>query len=228
MSQLQYVPSNQAHEQPYGEVYRWWWTRFLENRFAEDPKWKQCKWKSERQYTTAWESQRYTCTKSIFQRQATQREADDEFDDESSPHKKPKKSLIKKTAATKHKAPKMAKSGSQQREASNLSFEEKAPASESEGDGSDDDDDGEYGTVVVEPKKKKVLKEANTKKLIKEKKKWLHGKGGVKPSLPPVEPPDVNKVKTKQRVTGDPSKTGAGMMNGRDESESSQTLSSPN
>lgn len=156
------------------------------------------------------------------------READDEFDDESSPHKKPKKSLIKKTAATKHKAPKMAKSGSQQREASNLSFEEKAPASESEGDGSDDDDDGEYGTVVVEPKKKKVLKEANTKKLIKEKKKWLHGKGGVKPSLPPVEPPDVNKVKTKQRVTGDPSKTGAGMMNGRDESESSQTLSSPN
>jgi hypothetical protein len=135
------------------------------------------------------------------------RSAGDDFDSDSPPQKK-KKKTIKKTLTTKLKVlPKPLKStiGSQH-SASNLSFEEKAPQSEEEED--EDDGDGEYGTVVVEPKAKakaakKKVKEAESKK------KWLHGKGGGKAVLPPLQT----------------AKNGNG---GREASESSQTLSSPN
>lgn len=139
------------------------------------------------------------------------REAGDDFDSDSSPQKK--KKLIKKTAITKLKVPKMMKTASQQW-TSNLSFEEKAPNSEDEDEEGDDDGDGEYGTVVVEPKKKKVPAKKG-KEVLGSKKKWLHGKGGVKPIISPAEPPDVAKIKIK-KAEGDM------------ESESSQTLSSPN
>ena len=141
------------------------------------------------------------------------REAGDDFDSDSSPQKK--KKLIKKTAATKLKAPKIMKSASQM-SSSNLSFEQKVPNSDDEDDDGDDDNDGEYGTVVVEPKKKlKGVVVKKGKENLGSKKKWLHGKGGVKPNLPPVGAPDPVKIKVK-KAEGDP------------ESESSQTLSSPN
>ena len=139
------------------------------------------------------------------------REVGDDFDSDSSPQKK--KKLVKKTAATKLKAPKMMKSASQI-SSSNLSFEQKAPNSEDEDDDGDDDNDGEYGTVVVEPKKKMKGIVKKGKETLGSKKKWLHGKGGVKPNLPPVGAPEVAKIKVK-KAEGDP------------ESESSQTLSSP-
>ena len=142
------------------------------------------------------------------------RDAGDSLDSDESPQKK--KKTTKKTAANKLKAPKMTKSASQH-SASNLSFEQKADPSDVEDDDGDDDKDGEYGTVVVEPKKKlkpvkKQPKEAESKK------KWLHGKGGAKPILPPpAEPPGAKNAMAKS------------MSNGKDnESESSQTLSSPN
>jgi hypothetical protein len=135
------------------------------------------------------------------------RSAGDDFDSDSPPQKK-KKKVIKKAPATKLKVPKISKSilGGQH-SASNLSFEEKAPQSDAEED--EEDGDGEYGTVVVEPKTKakaatKKAKEAESKK------KWLHGKGGVKATLPPLET----------------AKNGNGAVDV--ESESSQTLSSPN
>jgi hypothetical protein len=163
------------------------------------------------------------------------RDRDDEFDSDSSPQKKPKKNLIKKSATNKLKelkAPKMSKSASQQREASNLSFEEKPPGnSESEDDDGDDDGDGEYGTVTVEPKKKlKAI--AVGKKVLKDKKKWMHGKGGVKPSLPPIEPPDSSSGKLVSAVASKVKNGVGAVVNGKadigGESESSQTLSSPN
>ena len=140
------------------------------------------------------------------------RDAGDDFDSDSSPQKK--KKLVKKTAAMKLKAPKMMKSSSQMSN-SNLSFEQKPPNSGDEDDDGDDDNDGEYGTVVVEPKKKIKNLVKKGKETQGSKKKWLHGKGGVKPNLPPVSAPEVAKIKVK-RAEGDP------------ESESSQTLSSPN
>jgi hypothetical protein len=157
----------------------------------------------------------------------------DEDDSDSSPQKKPKK-MQKKTATNKFKdlkAPKMSKSASQQREASNLSFEEKPPGnSESE---DDDDEDGSYGSVAVDPKKKKAA--AVKKSAIKDKKKWIHGKIGAKASLPQNEPPDSS---SGQSVTTGVAKIklnlGSSVLNGRvaadagGESESSQTLSSPN
>jgi hypothetical protein len=134
------------------------------------------------------------------------RSAGDDFDSDSPPQKK-KKKTIKKTPATKLKISKSAKTtfGSQH-SASNLSFEEKAPQSDDEEE--EDEGEGEYNTVVVEPKAKakaatKKAKEAESKK------KWLHGKGGVKATLPPLQT----------------AKNGNG---GREPSESSQTLSSPN
>lgn len=132
------------------------------------------------------------------------RTAGDDFDSDSPPQKK-KKKVIKKATATKLKLPKSISAS--QHSASNLSFEEKAPNSEDEED--DDDGDAEYGTVVVESKK--IPKAAATKnfKEAEKKKKWLHGKGGVKVTLPPLEPP-------KNGIDG-----------GDLESESSQTLSSP-
>lgn len=133
------------------------------------------------------------------------RSAGDEYDSDSPPQKKKKKIVIKKTAATKLKPPKAKPLSASQHSASNLSFEEKAPQSEDEED--DDDGDGEYGTVVVEAKSKS--KTATKKSSEAErKKKWLHGKGGVKATLPPL-------------ATQKPDTADAG-------SESSQTLSSPN
>ncbi|RDL41018.1 Uncharacterized protein BP5553_00997 [Venustampulla echinocandica] len=125
------------------------------------------------------------------------REAGDDFDSDSSPQKK--KKVIKKTAATKLKAPKMARSTSQL-SSSNLSFEQKVPATDDEDDdgGGDDDGDGEYGTVIVEPKKKvirpvvKKSKESGSLAGAERKKKWLHGKGGVKPSFPPADLADAS------------------------------------
>ena len=143
------------------------------------------------------------------------REAGDDFDSDSSPPKK-KKQMIKKTATTKLKvkAPNMMKSASQI-SSSNLSFEQKVPDSEDEDDDGDDDNDGEYGTVVVEPKRKLKIGVKKAKDVLGSKKKYLQGKGTVKTNLPPVGAPGLAKIKIK-RAEGDP------------ESESSQTLSSPN
>jgi hypothetical protein len=137
------------------------------------------------------------------------REAGDDFDSDSTPHKK--KKLLKKTAATKLKAPKMGKSASQI-SSSNLSFEQRVPNSEDEDDDGDDDNDGEYGTVVVESRKKQKIIVKKGKENLGSKKKVLHGKGGVNPYIPT---PDLAKIKVK-KAEGDL------------ESESSQTLSSPN
>ena len=142
------------------------------------------------------------------------READDDFDSDSSPQKKKK---VKKTAATKLKAPKMVKSASQM-SSSNLSFEQKVPNSEDEDEDMDDDNDGDFGTVIVEPKKKLKSVVKKGKDNLGSKKKLILGKGSVKPNLTPTGAPDATKIKVKvKRAEGkDP------------ESESSQTLSSPN
>jgi hypothetical protein len=139
----------------------------------------------------------------------------DDFESDTPPKKK---KIIKKTAATKLKAPKMMKSASQH-STSNLSFESKAPASDYEDGDNDDDGDGEYGTVVVEPKKKapSIVKKM---KDVAAKKKWKISKG-AKPALPPVEFPGVAKLIQK--------KNGKLEDEVNSESpESSQTLSSPN
>ena len=166
----------------------------------------------------------------------SKRDRDDDDESDSSPQKKPKK-ITKKIGTNKLKelkAPKMSKSASQQREASNLSFEEKPPGdSESENDDGDDDADGSYGSAIADPKKKKISTSVK-KSLFKDKKKWLHGKGGVKASLPPIDPPDSS---SGQSAMGGVKKIklniGSSTLNGRSvdaggDSESSQTLSSPN
>ncbi|TVY86288.1 hypothetical protein LAWI1_G008413 [Lachnellula willkommii] len=178
------------------------------------------------------------------------RQAGDDFDSDSSPQKK--KKVVKKTAATKLKAPKMARSNSQM-SSSNLSFEQKAPNSEDDEEG-EDEADGEYGTVVVEPTKKKAAankplgkKLSNATNGGEKKKKWLHGgKGGLKgnagtPIVPGATPTSLKlkikpggvetKVLPPKSVV--PAKTvpngnGNGTGKSRAESESSQTLSSPN
>lgn len=133
----------------------------------------------------------------------TKRSMEDD-DDSDSPVKK--KKTIKKTAATKLKAPKMMKSSSQL-SASKLSFESRAPNSDNE-DGDDDDGDGEYGsTIAVEPKKKLIKKITIKKKPttdalgIVKKSKWKYG-NGTKPNLPPL-PPDVAKFKKNGKGDGD-------------------------
>jgi hypothetical protein len=193
------------------------------------------------------------------------REAGEDFDSDSSPQKK--KKVLKKTATTKLKAPKMTKSASQI-SSSNLSFEQKAPGSDDESDAPSDAAHSEYGTVVVEPSKKKSSQsnsqsssQTTSKPLFAalpkkpstgmqngstgngdRKKKWLHGKGGIKTgSSTPIVPgatPTGLKLKIKQPGTGTvetkvlpPKSVGMnGVVGGgkRDESESSQTLSSPN
>jgi hypothetical protein len=178
------------------------------------------------------------------------RQAGEDFDSDSSPQKK---KVVKKTAAAKLKAPapKMARSSSQM-SSSNLSFEQKAPGSEDEDDDSGEDKaNGKYGTVVVEPTKKKAnaanSKPAIVKKAVangggaEKKKKWLHGKGGVKtagttPIVPGATPTSLKlKIKhggTETKVLPPKSVVAAQKTvpngKGRAESESSQTLSSPN
>jgi hypothetical protein len=156
----------------------------------------------------------------------SKRSADDAFGSDDSPEKKQKKPL-KKTPANKLKAPKMVKSASQH-SASGLSFEQKPPQSdEEEDDGGDDDRDGDFNgkdTISVETKKKNKLKQSKpsiVKKPIKTKSKWLYNnKGGLGNTIPPALPPD-GKGKAKNELNGK-----GGIKRG--ESESSQTLSSPN
>ncbi|RDW80133.1 hypothetical protein BP6252_04771 [Coleophoma cylindrospora] len=153
------------------------------------------------------------------------RDAED-YDSDESPEKKKKKTLKLKASSSslakinKLKAPKMAKSGSSQH-SSNLSFEHRLPNSDED---DSDDGDGEYGTVVVEPKKKAAAVANKIKSVkngvLKERKKWLHGRGGgalnkLENNTPVIEPPDQSK------------KNGA-VKKERAASESSQTLSSPN
>lgn len=150
---------------------------------------------------------------------SNKRDRDDDFDSDSSPQKKMKKSSkdgLKKSAMPKKlkdlKAPKMAKSSSQQ--ASNLSFEERAPGMSDSDDDGDDDKDGDFGgSVSVEPKKKiKLSINPHGKKMMKDKKKWSLGNGKPKPPDDGYEKP----------IKSDLSKDVVG------DSESSQTLSSPN
>lgn len=153
----------------------------------------------------------------------SKRSADDAFGSDESPEKKTKKP-IKKTPANKLKAPKMAKSASQH-SSSGLSFEQKPPRSDDEDvdDGGDDDRDGDFNgrdTISVETKKKNKLKIMTkpaatvSKKITKPKSKWLYNNKGGLP------PPEVKtKVKLETNGKGDTR---------RGESESSQTLSSPN
>ncbi|KAL2069007.1 hypothetical protein VTL71DRAFT_15345 [Oculimacula yallundae] len=153
----------------------------------------------------------------------SKRDAGDDFDSEESPHKK--KKLLKKGSSIKLKAPKMSKNPSQL-SASGLSFESKPPPSDEEDiiDDGDDDRDGDFNekSISVDVKKKtKSMKPI--KKLVKPKSKWLYS-GSSANALPGV-PPDPTKLKIR---------TGSSMANGhsksvtRDQSESSQTLSSPN
>ncbi|RFU32637.1 hypothetical protein B7463_g3704, partial [Scytalidium lignicola] len=172
------------------------------------------------------------------------READDDFESDGTPQKKKKiiKKLQNNLKVNKLKAPKMAKTGSQQ-STSNLSFEYKAPNSDDDDDDApEDENDGEYGgTVVVEPKKKQKIKLATAvKEKEAAKKKWLLGKGGVKldpQKITPVLPPGVTrKIISVENghghgpgtATASGNKGGSKAANGDMESESSQTLSSPN
>jgi hypothetical protein len=150
------------------------------------------------------------------------RDATDDLDSEESPQKKVKLKL-KKTATTKLKAtaPKMQKSASQH-SASNLSFEQKAPQSdEEEDDGGDDDGTGEYGNSIQVQKPKKKPNPVEKKQPVKKSKWKYNNKGGIGSDSPSVILPDTAiKLKLKRETNGK-----SGM---RDESESSQTLSSPN
>ena len=148
------------------------------------------------------------------------------LESEDSPHKRKKLSLKKSsTGPSSHmlklKAPSMMKTSSQH-SASNLSFEQRASNSEDEEyeeaslEG-DDDRDGEYGSSDSKKKKKKSVAK---KKLMDRTgagvKKVKSPKTGSKPILPPTRP-------------GAKAKNGG--VNGKDrdaQSESSQTLSSPN
>lgn len=178
----------------------------------------------------------------------SKRDAADDLDADESPYKKKKLLKTKPTLnpKTKLKAPLMTKSASQH-STSNLSFEQKAPQSEDEPSIDGDSGDGEYGSVIVDPKKKS--KPAPVAKKIKEKegerkKKWLHGKGGkVAQVLPPVvlSPAISEKIKTKKvngavnghAVTNGKMSNGTSKSNSNSHrhdaaSESSQTMSSPN
>jgi hypothetical protein len=151
----------------------------------------------------------------------TKRGTSQDFDFEESPQKKKKI----KNNILKLKAPKMAKSASQH-STSNLSFSERPPGSDEEmDDGGDDDRDGTWGgnSISVETKKNTKLK---IKKPIKPPKPVTmtignHKKPPPRPDSPTSLPPEVSKV-TKLKIE-------INRKNGvRDESESSQTLSSPN
>jgi len=146
---------------------------------------------------------------------SNKRDRDDDFDSDSSPQKKVKKSgkdgkkLVMSKKLKEMKAPKMAKSLSQQ--ASNLSFEERAPGMSDSEEEADDDKDGDFASSIsVEPKKKIKLSINPNKKLFKEKKKYSLGKG----SRPPDYEKPIKSDLPRADIVGD--------------SESSQTLSSPN
>ncbi|TAQ85550.1 hypothetical protein B7494_g6125 [Chlorociboria aeruginascens] len=149
----------------------------------------------------------------------TKRVAGEDFESDDSPHKK--KKVAKKAMTSNPKLKLKASKIASQPATSNLSFEHKVPNSEDEEDEGEDERDGNFGTVVVETKKKLKAMAKKPKEKETDRKKWLHGKGGVKASLPAtpiLEPPDAVKSKTKSGVNGRKEDI---------ESESSQTLSSP-
>lgn len=149
----------------------------------------------------------------------TKRGASQDFDFEESPQKKKKI----KNNILKLKAPKMAKSASQH-STSNLSFSERPPGSDDDiDDGGDDDRDGTWGgsSIAVDTKKnpKFVIKKPTKQKQVMMtlgKPKQPH-----RSDSPASLPPEVSKVKNLKLETK--RKNGV-----RDDSESSQTLSSPN
>jgi len=156
------------------------------------------------------------------------READD-LESEDMPHKKKKVVSLKNSThitppihMIKLKAPGMMKTSSQH-SASNLSFEQRASTSEDEeyeeaSVEGDDDGDGEYGSSdSKKPKKKATAKKKSKDSTGAGVKKVKSPKTGSKPILPPTRP----SAKPKNDMG----------VNGKDrdaQSESSQTLSSPN
>ena len=139
----------------------------------------------------------------------SKRDRDDGEDSDSSPQKKPKK--LKKLVSKKLKAPGMSKTASQH-SASGLSFEQKPPPSD---DDAEDDDDYWDRKAASKPKKKSQLIKKIIKPVKKEEKTWV---GNAKPNPPPILPPDTIKVRIE---------TNGKQKLEREESESSQTLSSP-
>jgi hypothetical protein len=147
----------------------------------------------------------------------SKRDPVDDFDSDSSPHKKQKKVVVKKTAAKKLKAPGMSKSASQH-SASGLSFEQKPPASD---EGEEDDyfnKEWDRKADLKSNKKNPIIKKI-IKPVKKDEKNWVGKmKAEAKPGVPPpILPPDTIKVKVEVNGKGE----------SREESESSQTLSSP-
>ncbi|KAI6709980.1 hypothetical protein JHW43_007488 [Diplocarpon mali] len=154
------------------------------------------------------------------------RDADEDFENEESPHKK--KKPPKKNPANRLKVSKISRNPSQH-SASGLSFESKPPASDDEAlnDDGDDDRDGDFNekSILVDSKKKKTLKPI--KKLTKPKSKWLYGgSAGTAVNPPPGVPPDPLKLKIRTSAGGESNGHSKGQV--REKSESSQTLSSPN
>jgi hypothetical protein len=139
------------------------------------------------------------------------RDPGDDFDSDSSPQKKQKK-VIKKPVVKKLKAVGMSKSASQH-SASGLSFESKPPPSDDEPE--EDDDDYWDRKAALKKKKNPIIKKV-IKPVKKDEKNWL-GKMKADAKPPPILPPDTIKVKLEVN----------GKLELREESESSQTLSSP-
>lgn len=140
------------------------------------------------------------------------RDPGEDFDSDSSPQKKQKK-VIKKPIIKKLKAPGMSKSASQH-SASGLSFESKPPPSDDEPE--EDDDDYWDRKAALKNKKKNPIIKKIIKPVKKDEKNWV-GKMKAEAKLPPILPPDT--IKVKLDVNRKPES--------REESESSQTLSSP-
>ena len=121
--------------------------------------------------------------------------------------------IIKKPIIKKLKAPGMSKSASQH-SASGLSFESKPPPSDDEPE--EDDDDYWDRKAALKNKKKNPIIKKIIKPVKKDEKNWV-GKMKAEAKLPPILPPDT--IKVKLDVNRKPES--------REESESSQTLSSP-
>jgi hypothetical protein len=146
------------------------------------------------------------------------RDPGDDFDSDSSPQKKQK--IVKKTTtvAKKLKAPGMSKSASQH-SASGLSFEQKPPPSDDEGEEDNDYFNKEWERKVdVNSKKKNPIIKKIIKPMKRDEKNWVGKmKADGRRDIPPILPPDTIKVKIELN----------GKVESREESESSQTLSSP-
>ncbi|KAE8450233.1 hypothetical protein EG329_006660 [Mollisiaceae sp. DMI_Dod_QoI] len=160
----------------------------------------------------------------------------DDLDSEESPQK-PKKA---KAVTKKLKAPSMSKTSSQL-SSSNLNHVETQISDDDYEDDGDDHRDGDFGTISVDAKKKKKAAPKVTKSkpvkdpvkngdgswLEKEKKKKATKTPAAASKKPrPVTPPD-SKANIKNEVNGHGEKP-KGQNGTRGESDSSQTLSSPN